>query len=575
MIPVSQEQIQEFTDNGWWGKETVLDIVYKNAATTPHAEAIVDPYNRPDLIGDQPKRLTYEQMIQAIDRLAIHFEEMGVKRDDVILIQLPNVVDAVLVYLAAARIGAISSPLAMMVREHELEHALRLTDAVAIISVSQFAGFDHLKMMRGLQQGFKQLKHIILAGNIDDKDAISLEKMFTEPVETRYPADHLEGKQSGPNDVFTICWTSGTEADPKGVPRTSNHWTAISKIIVEVCDVPPQQNIHGTFPVINMAGFGGLMMLWVLTGGKFVLHHPFDLNVYLEQMKKEELYYTLLPPALLDTIAQSPLADDFGKTSIKVVASGSAPLSPWMVEFYQDKLDINIINFFASNEGTPFFSSYSVFPKPEDRATFFPKYNVEGSQLRIDKKLVGGIQTRLKNSGDGSVIEEKGVVGELCIKGPTIFGGYWERDDLTAKSFDEDGYYMSGDLFSMEGENMDKFLFHGRCKDLIIRGGQNISPEEVEGLVAAHPKIQEASAVGYPDSRLGERTCVCVVPMPEQTITLDEIIEFLDQKGIAKYKYPERLEVVQALPRNALNKVLRRELRTMVYEIVKGDESRN
>ena len=109
-------------------------------------------------------------------------------------------------------------------------------------------------------------------------------------------------------------------------------------------------------------------------------------------------------------------------------------------------------------------------------------------------------------------------------RGPPSSVGYWQRDDLTARSFNKDGYYLSGDLFSIEGEERDKYLFHGRCKDLIIRGGYNISPEEVENVVSGHPKIREVAAVGYPDERLGERTCVFVVPRPDATVTLDEIV---------------------------------------------------
>jgi non-ribosomal peptide synthetase component E (peptide arylation enzyme) len=153
----------------------------------------------------------------------------------------------------------------------------------------------------------------------------------------------------------------------------------------------------------------------------------------------------------------------------------------------------------------------------------------------------------------------------------TIFSGYWQRDDLSAKSFNEKGYYLSGDLFSIEGEKRDKYLFHGRCKDLIIRGGYNISPEEVETIVSGHPKVQEVAAVGYPDERLGERTCVFVVAKPNEAITLDEIVTFLDEEGVAKYKYPERLEIVDALPRNAVNKVLRRTLREMLQEKLKAE----
>lgn len=571
MIPVSQEQIQEFTRNGWWGNETIIDLLLENAAATPDAEAVADPYNRPALIGGEAKRLTYSQIVRCMDRLAIHFERLGIKKDDVVLVQLPNVVDALLAYFAIARIGGISSPLAMAARDREMEHAIRMTDAVGIVTVKEFGGYDQLALANGFRKTDSSFRHIILAGDKLDESALSLEQMLSEDVESGVEPDYFESRQSGPNDIFTICWTSGTEADPKGVPRTHNHWISIARLVVEGVLIEKGYSIHGTFPVINMAGIGGLMVPWVLTGGKFVLHQPFEVEVFMGQIMKEDLYYTLMPPALLDTLAKSDQALAFAKTSIKAIASGSVPLSPWMVKYYQDKLGISIVNFFASNEGIALFSGPRLFPKPEDRASYFPRFGGKGVTLNISDRVIGGLASCLVNAETGEEINETGVVGELCFKGPTIFSGYWQRDDLTARSFNEKGYYLSGDLFSIEGENRDKYLFHGRCKDLIIRGGYNISPEEVETIVSGHPKIQEVAAVGYPDERLGERTCVFAVVKPNEAITLDEIATFLDEEGVAKYKYPERLEVVDALPRNAVNKVLRRTLREMLHEKLKAE----
>jgi acyl-CoA synthetase (AMP-forming)/AMP-acid ligase II len=467
--------------------------------------------------------------------------------------------------------GGISSPLSMAARGREMEHAIRLTDAVGIITVREFGGYDPLKLAGGFRKANSRFRHILLAGDKLDESALSLEQMLSDDVESGRDPGDLASRQSGPNEIFTICWTSGTEADPKGVPRTHNQWISIARVVVEGVLIDKGHNIHGTFPVINMAGIGGLMVPWVLTGGKFVLHHPFDVEVFMEQIMKEDLYYTLMPPALLDTLAKSDQALALAKTSIKAIASGSVPLSPWMVKYYQDRLGISIVNFFASNEGVALFSGPRLFPKPEDRATYFPRFGGEGVTLNISDQVIGGLSSCLVNTETGEEIEETGVAGELCFKGPTIFSGYWQRDDLTAKSFNKDGYYLSGDLFSIEGEERDKYLFHGRCKDLIIRGGYNISPEEVENIVFGHPKIREVAAVGYPDERLGERTCVFVVPQPDASVTLDEIVAFLDEKGVAKYKYPERLEVVDALPRNAVNKVLRRDLRERLQAKLKAE----
>jgi non-ribosomal peptide synthetase component E (peptide arylation enzyme) len=145
-----------------------------------------------------------------------------------------------------------------------------------------------------------------------------------------------------------------------------------------------------------------------------------------------------------------------------------------------------------------------------------------------------------------------------------VFAGYWKRPDLTAKVFDEEGFYRTGDLFSTEGEKMDKYLFHGRYKELIIRGGQNISPLEIENLVGTHPKVYEVAVVGYPDERLGEKVCAVVVPKPGERVTLEEIVRYLKEKDIAVYKLPERLHIVDAMPRNAINKIEKQKLKEML-----------
>ncbi len=567
MILSSQEKIREYEQSGYWGKETILDILYRTAALHPDRDALVDPYNRPVLTDQTPKRFTYVEMTQSIDRIAVAFEKAGIGKDDVILIQLPNIAEMILCYLAAARIGAISSPLSVMARNHELSSALKDTCAKAMVTLPFFHGFDHAEMALMFKERTPCLEHIFWVGGDRRTDGFQLEEILQTDVDTSV----LQGKASGPNDVFTICWTSGTEAAPKGVPHSHNEWINIGRVVVEGGELKPGYNIHGSFPVINMSGFGGLFTPWVLTGGKFVLHHPFDQDVFFAQLAKEALDYTLMPPALLDTIAKSPKAEALGQLQVKVIGSGSVPLSPWMVRFYQDKFNIGIINFFASNEGTAFFSAPRFFPEAEDRATYFPRFGRQDISWDVPEPVVGGMRSRLVFPGTTEEITQKGEVGELCFAGPTVFHGYWNRPDLTEKAFDEDGYYHTGDLFSIEGEKQDKYLYSGRYKDMIIRGGMNISPEEVETLIFGHPKIKEVAVVGYPDERLSERSCAVVVPIAGETLTLEEISAYMASKGVAKYKYPERLELVDALPRNGVQKVLRREIRDWLLQKVAAE----
>jgi acyl-CoA synthetase (AMP-forming)/AMP-acid ligase II len=159
-------------------------------------------------------------------------------------------------------------------------------------------------------------------------------------------------------------------------------------------------------------------------------------------------------------------------------------------------------------------------------------------------------------------IDEPGIAGELRFAGPTVFDGYLNAPELTERAFDDQGYFRSGDVFEIAGDERQLYRFVGRLKDIIIRGGTNISPEEIEALLLAHPKIADASVVGYPDAALGERVCACVVPRPGQTLTLQEVTDYMrDERKVAVFKLPERLELLAELPRNPVGKVLKRKLR--------------
>ncbi len=561
MIVVSESQIREYTSRGWWGTETFVDKLYAKAAIQPDMEALTDPDNKEMLVGLSPRRMTYAQIVRAIDSLAMKFVELGVRHDDVIVVQLPNIVELPITLLAAARAGAIVSPVPVQWRTHEIRHVLGLTQAKVFVSTHNFKGFDYIDMARHAIGSGGSVKHFLTVDETASHDALSMAEIFTgEPSSVAA----LEGLQTGPNEVFTICWTSGTEAAPKGVPRSHNHWAAISGVVVESF-LPDRDCVYlSLFPTINMAGLAGICLPWIITGGKMVLHHPFELGLFLKQLVKENVYYTLAPPALLDSLAKSREWAAMNKGDLKIIGSGSAPLSSWMVKKFQDEFGIFIVNFFGSNEGVALYSSPKDFPHPEDRAMYFPRFGVPG--ISWASKAAEGIRTRLVDPVTETDVTEPGITGELRVDGPTVFPGYFRAPGLTTSAFDSQGFFRTGDLFSIAGDQLDRYRFQGRHKDLIIRGGMNISPEEIEGFVIQHPKVAEVAAVGYPDERLGERICIVVVPTPDEAVTLEEINEFLRVQDIAQYKYPEILKVVDALPRNALGKVLKRDIRNMLLQ---------
>jgi acyl-CoA synthetase (AMP-forming)/AMP-acid ligase II len=233
-----------------------------------------------------------------------------------------------------------------------------------------------------------------------------------------------------------------------------------------------------------------------------------------------------------------------------------------MVRGWKDRHGIEIVNFFGSNEGIALVGGPRDIPDPEERARTFPRFGTPG--LEWTNRVARGLRTKLVDPQTGEPVTEPGQPGELLIAGPTVFGGYWRRDELTAAAFDDEGYFRTGDLFQVEDEAHYRFV--GRARDLIIRGGMKIAPEEIEALLAGHPKISDLAVVGIADERMeGEQIVTAVVvPKEGETLELPELRAYLRDKGVAGYKEPRRLVVVDALPRNPLGKVLKREIRASV-----------
>ncbi|MFM7717918.1 MAG: class I adenylate-forming enzyme family protein, partial [Actinomycetota bacterium] len=367
------------------------------------------------------------------------------------------------------------------------------------------------------------------------------------------------------SDVLTICWTSGTEAEPKGVPRTHDLWTAIAHATTDAAQLREGDVLLTPFPIVNMSGIGGMLVPWLQTGGTLVLHQPMALPVFLQQIVAEQVNYTVAPPVLLNLLLAKPeMLANVDLSSLRTIGSGSAPLSPSMVKGWKEQHGIEVTNFFGSNEGIAICGDPIDVPDPETRARVFPGFGREG--LTWNNRCARGTRTKLVDPVTGDPITEPGVPGELLISGPTVFFGYWGRPDLTDKAFAPGGFFRTGDLFQIEDDRHYRFV--GRAHDLIIRGGMKIAPEELEALLAAHPKLADVAVVGMEDPKLeGEQVVTAVVVCKEgETVELPEIREFLREKGVAGYKEPRRLVVVPALPRNPLGKVLKREIRASVTD---------
>lgn len=554
MTPFSDEYIRHFTKMGAWEEETLWSRFCRNVAATPDRLALVDDPRKVEDSGfTENCRLTYSALADRVERVASVLYANGLRQGDIIVVQMPNIAEFIILYLAAARLGLIVSPVAVQFREKEIRDVLSIVHPKAIVTINSYRGVTLADMWLSLPT----LDVPVLAwGGEAPSGAVSLDQLLDET-----PAAAVPDGVVSPNSVFTICWTSGTEAQPKAVPRTYNNWLATAKGISDGAGMHTGDHLLNPFPAINVASLGGLVLPWILTGGRLVLHMPFNLDVFVSQIATEEVSYSVVAPALLTRLLKTPDAFDGGMLkSIRALGTGSAPPDPWTMSEFQQRYGISITNFFGSNEGVSLCAADWDIPDPAQRAVYFPRAGRD--EYKWKNRVSNWSRTRLVDYESSEEITEVGVPGELAIFGPTVFPGYYTDQGLDRRCFTDDGYLLTGDTFEIaaEGDDPRYYRFVGRSKEILIRGGMNISPVEVESLLAAHKDIVEVAIAGIPDTEMGERIGAFLVVRDGSHLTKEELSAFLADQGLARYKHPEVIVEMEALPRSPLNKVLRREL---------------
>jgi acyl-CoA synthetase (AMP-forming)/AMP-acid ligase II len=555
MITSSPQRIADYRARGWWGDITLHSMLRQHAAEHPELLAVADQPNRDVLTGDAPLRLSFAELNRATDNLAHQLLQAGVKSNDAILVQLPNIAELVMAYLAASKIGAIISPAAVQYGAHELQHICTTINPVAMVTIDHF---NDIALAKNARQHLPDAIPVLVFGT-DLRVDTALDSSAHEAVQ-QHEAQH----PINADDVLTICWTSGTTGTPKGVPRSHNMWFATSRCCVEAADYQLGDRFLNIFPMVNMGSVGAFLYPAMLVGCSIILHHPLDPALFLTQLQDEKITFTVAPPAVLNQLAKNEaMWNQFDFSELRSIGSGSAPLAPWMIETFAQKYGVEVLNFYGSNEGISLFCTPQHGSDATARATLFPRVGAGINDW--DSYVNSVVVSKVMDLESGEEITEAGKVGELLFDGATVFDGYLGTDN--SEVFTADGFFRTGDLVELCGEPPNFYRIAGRCKDIINRGGMKISPSEIDILLEGLPNSVEAAVCAYADENLGEKICACVViapgtpetPMTPDTLalTLDQIISYLSEQGIAKFKLPQHLEIFDALPRNPLGKVQR------------------
>lgn len=525
----AESRISELTSSGHWGSETLHSLLAQHASNKPRALAVKDQPNRLDLTGDEPLSLTWAELEAASTNLATRLQTLGLVEDDALIVQLPNVAELMVVYYAASMLGLIVSPVPVQYGSHELQMLASALQAKTMITMPRLG---KVELASAARQALPQIRVLEFGSDlvIDTSAAASA---------ATYPEDDADR-------ILSICWTSGTTGTPKGVPRSHNMWKASGRCSAAAGGITGGDILLNPFPLVNMAALGGFLFPAALVGAAIVLHHPLDPPLYLQQLQDESITFTIAPPALLNQLAKAPdMWRQFDFSALRRIGSGSAPLAPSMIETFDRDYQKAIVNFYGSNEGISLFSTPEDAPEPDVRASMFRK--PEPGAL---------LETKVADPVSGRELGEVGDSGELLISGATVFDGYYASDNQGV--FADDGYFRSGDLVEICGEDGNYYRIVGRCKDIINRGGMKISPAELDVALEHHPAVIEAAVCAYPDERLGEKICAVLVLQSDTLApSLEELQQFLLNQGFAKFKLPERIELMEQLPRNPLGKVQR------------------
>lgn len=548
MILHPPELIEEYTTAGWWSTHhTLLDDLDRAAREFPDRVAYSDPPNRVELIGSAPTSLTWSRMSRAVDGLASALIDLGLRRDEVVIVQAPNVVELPLLYFAVARAGGVLSPVPMQWRSKDIGYVAGLTGARFLIAPERFKGHRPLDDARSWREG-SGIEHLLDLAEI-------------MPMAAHTPmVDALADRRPDPNDVFTLCWTSGTESQPKGCPLSHNNWNFAGPALIKALHLREGDHRQvAAAPVTNMLGVCLTIAVNIKLGGSVALHHPLELDLLKRQIIDHGTQFLILPPAILRQLLNSD-DPDFDLGAVTSIMTGGSPPSPSLIAGYKERWGVEIVNGWGMNEGAGLWAGPADVPDTNQRSDHLPWY---GHPDHRWPSGITGLQYKVVDDHDRPLTTE-GSIGELRVRSPLTFPGYFNRPDLQA--FDDEGFLRTGDLFLIQPDGY--LSYYDRKKDIIIRGGFNISAAEVENLVVGHPEVVDCAAVGVADEELGERVCIVVVPRDrENPPTLDAILAYLRGAGLAVYKLPEFIEYRQELPRNPVGKLLKREIRSTVSPI--------
>ncbi|MCZ0736186.1 AMP-binding protein [Phreatobacter sp. AB_2022a] len=518
--------------SGAWRNRTIADDARQRAAATPAAVCLQ--------LGEQT--LTFAEALARGERLAVSLWDLGLRPGDVLSFALPNWLEAVSVDLAAALLGLVVNPIVPIYRDAEFGLILRHCRAKAIIIPESFRGFDYAAMMQRLRPGLPDLAHVVVArAPAPLPGTLAFDELAAGAGSVPWP-------RQVPEAVKMVMYTSGTTGMPKGVLHTHETMAHSMACCVDHWGLAKGHVVLMPSPVTHVTGFAWGLEQPFQHGLKSVLMERWNGDEAVRLIDAHGVAVTVGATPFLQELVDAATRAGSRLPSLKVFACGGAAVPPDLVT------RANAL--FANGQATRVYGS----TEAPMITLGFVSPDTASLAAETDGQVID-YEVRIVDERDRAVAP--GSEGEILARGPALFVGYGDAAE-TAAAFTSDGFFRMGDI-GLFGAR-DSILITGRKKDLIIRGGENISAKEIEDALHRHPAVREAVAVSMPHARLGETVCAYVVPCEGHAPNLAEVVAHLEAAGLARQKFPEHLELVDDLPRTASGKVKKDILRRMIAD---------
>jgi len=535
VVPFPAEFAARYRAKGYWEDRSLADTFQEICAK--HADRVA--------IVDRDRSVTYAQLDERAARLALNLLDVGLNPLDRVVVQLPNVVEFACLYFALQKIGCIPVMALVSHRYLEISQFVELTGAVACVTPDRHRDCDFAELIGRIREESTTLRLGMVLGDAP-AGFVSLTDVLTRSP--RRSPEALRRISIDPMDPALFLVSGGTTGVPKLIPRTHNDYVYNSKMAVSVCGVRPTDVLLDVLPIghnlpLACPGLQGFLM----KGAKVVFDTSTRAENVFRLVARHRVTHIHLVPALLIQWINDPHVGDYDLSSLRVLQSGGQRLQPEVRRRTEALLPgVTVQENFGMSEGL------LMFVRLDDPAEV--RLETEG------RPICAADEVRLVDENDEVVTP--GEIGELCCRGPYTIRGYFRAAEYNKRAFTTDGFYRSGDL--MRQHPSGNYMVEGRKKDLINRGGEKISAEEIENLILAHPAVENVACIPLPDPILGERMCACVTLRGEAALTLDGLVTFLAAKGIAKHKLPERLELVAEFPVSTFGKVSKKALVEMI-----------